>query len=51
VGAFYGHKSGHQLNNQLLRALIADKTAWEEVTYPDTPEAPISYSHPAQAAV
>jgi UDP-3-O-[3-hydroxymyristoyl] N-acetylglucosamine deacetylase len=33
IGAFFGHKSGHALNNQLLRALIADRTAWEEVTF------------------
>jgi len=33
IGAFYGHKSGHALNNQLLRKLIARKSAWEEVTF------------------
>ncbi|MGH8112310.1 MAG: UDP-3-O-acyl-N-acetylglucosamine deacetylase [Rhodanobacteraceae bacterium] len=49
VGAFFGHKSGHQLNNQLLRALLADKSAWEEVTFDDPMLAPISYAHPAQA--
>ncbi len=49
VGAFYGHKSGHSLNNRLLRALLADKTAWEEVTFTDPAQAPISYAHPAQA--
>ncbi len=49
VGAFYGYKSGHYLNNQLLRALLADRSAWEEVTYKDDASAPISYAHPAQA--
>ena len=49
IGAFFGHKSGHQLNNQLLRALLADKSAWEEVTFDDPALAPISYAHPAQA--
>ena len=49
IGAFYGHKSGHQLNNQLLRTLLADRTAWEEVTFDDPADAPISYAHPAQA--
>ena len=49
VGAFYGHKSGHSLNNKLLRTLVADKTAWEEVTFTDPAQAPISYAHPAQA--
>jgi UDP-3-O-[3-hydroxymyristoyl] N-acetylglucosamine deacetylase len=33
IGAFYGHKSGHALNNLLLRKLLADQAAWEEVTF------------------
>lgn len=33
IGAFYGHKSGHELNNLLVRKLIADTSAWEEVTF------------------
>lgn len=49
IGAFYGHKSGHQLNNQLLRTLLADRAAWEEVTFQDPAQAPISYAQPAQA--
>jgi len=49
IGAFYGSKSGHQLNNLLLRTLIADSKAWEEITFMDPSEAPISYAHPAQA--
>ncbi len=49
VGAFYGYKSGHQLNNLLLRTLLADRQAWEEITYPDSAAAPISYIHPAHA--
>ena len=49
IGAFFGHKSGHALNNRLLRTLLADRTAWEEVTFEDPASAPISYAHPAQA--
>jgi len=49
IGAFYGHKSGHNLNNRLLRVLLAEKAAWEEVTFTDPAQAPISYAHPAQA--
>ena len=49
IGAFYGYKSGHELNNKLLRTLLADATAWEEVSFEDESEAPISYAHPAQA--
>ena len=33
IGAFHGHKSGHALNNLLLRKLLADQAAWEEVTF------------------
>ena len=32
MGEFSGYKSGHALNNKLLRALLADKEAWEIVT-------------------
>jgi UDP-3-O-[3-hydroxymyristoyl] N-acetylglucosamine deacetylase len=49
IGAFYGYKSGHELNNKLLRTLIADASAWQEVSFEDEREAPISYAHPAQA--
>jgi UDP-3-O-[3-hydroxymyristoyl] N-acetylglucosamine deacetylase len=49
IGAFFGHKSGHALNNRLLRTLLADRSAWEEVTFEDPASAPISYAHPAQA--
>ncbi|MCK9366139.1 MAG: UDP-3-O-acyl-N-acetylglucosamine deacetylase [Metallibacterium scheffleri] len=49
IGAFYGHKSGHELNNRLLRSLMADVAAWEEVSFDDAELAPISYAHPAQA--
>jgi UDP-3-O-[3-hydroxymyristoyl] N-acetylglucosamine deacetylase len=28
VGRFIGYKSGHALNNRLLRALFADPAAW-----------------------
>lgn len=33
VGAFFGYKSGHDLNNQLLLALMQDDRAWEMVQY------------------
>ncbi|WP_424681882.1 UDP-3-O-acyl-N-acetylglucosamine deacetylase [Frateuria sp. YIM B11624] len=50
IGAYHAHKSGHELNNKLLRTLIADPAAWEEVVYKDDPAvSPISYAHPAQA--
>ena len=49
IGAFSGYKSGHELNNLLLRALLERTTAWEEVTFDDTEAMPVSYAHPAQA--
>lgn len=46
IGAFSGYKSGHALNNKLLRQLLADKTAWEFVTFENKKTAPISYLRP-----
>ena len=43
VGAFTGIKSGHSLNNQLLRKLMDDPDAWEVITFSDSDLAPISY--------
>ena len=50
IGAFSGYRSGHALNNKLLKALIADESAWEEVTFEDDEaKSPISYAQPVQA--
>lgn len=46
IGEFKGHKSGHDLNNRLLRALIAQADAWEVETFNDASTAPISYMRP-----
>jgi len=43
IGEFSGYKSGHELNNKLLRALLADTAAWEEVAFDSYDEAPVSY--------
>ncbi|MDQ3194994.1 MAG: UDP-3-O-acyl-N-acetylglucosamine deacetylase, partial [Pseudomonadota bacterium] len=40
IGAFSGYKSGHALNNALLRALLEDETAWEYVSFERIEEAP-----------
>ena len=40
IGAFSGYKSGHALNNALLRELHADEQAWEFVTFNSAEEAP-----------
>ncbi|KPK58300.1 MAG: UDP-3-O-[3-hydroxymyristoyl] N-acetylglucosamine deacetylase [Gammaproteobacteria bacterium SG8_31] len=49
IGAFSGYKSGHGLNNLLLRKLLATSDAWEEVTFADLADMPITYAAPALA--
>ncbi|NGX15230.1 UDP-3-O-acyl-N-acetylglucosamine deacetylase [Wenzhouxiangella sp. XN24] len=44
IGEFSGYKSGHGLNNQLLRELVRNESAWEEVTYADERDAPLSFA-------
>ena len=46
IGEYRAFKSGHALNNQALRTLIANKDAWEMVTFEDVEQAPISYQQP-----
>ena len=43
IGEFTGYKSGHDLNNKLVRELAAQQDAWEEVVFDDSVESPISY--------
>jgi UDP-3-O-[3-hydroxymyristoyl] N-acetylglucosamine deacetylase len=40
IAAFSGYKSGHALNNALLRAMLADESSWEFVTFDKAEEAP-----------
>lgn len=48
IGAFSGYKSGHELNNILLRTLLADKQAWELVSFEaNQPTPPLRYLQPA----
>lgn len=35
MGHFQGNKSGHSLNNKLLRTLLSDKSAWRMVQFND----------------
>ncbi|HKM15443.1 MAG TPA: UDP-3-O-acyl-N-acetylglucosamine deacetylase [Marinospirillum sp.] len=45
IGEFKGHKSGHGLNNKLLRELISNPDAWEIVTFEgEKARSPISYT-------
>jgi UDP-3-O-[3-hydroxymyristoyl] N-acetylglucosamine deacetylase len=50
VGEFKAFKSGHALNNALLRKLIEQEDAWEVVTFDDAQTAPISYMSPILAS-
>lgn len=43
IGEYKGYKCGHQLNNELLRSLLADKTAWEIVTFEDETKVPLAF--------
>ncbi|WP_174873581.1 UDP-3-O-acyl-N-acetylglucosamine deacetylase [Vogesella oryzae] len=43
IAAFSGHKSGHALNNKLLRVLLATPDAWEFVSFSQTDEVPSSF--------
>jgi len=49
IGEFSAFKSGHALNNKLLRALMAQPDAWELVTFDDPANAPIAFMHLASA--
>ena len=40
LASYSAHKSGHAMNNLLLRALLADESACEFTTYPQRREAP-----------
>jgi len=50
IGEFKAFKSGHALNNRLLRELLSQKDAWELVTFMDASKAPISYVQPVPSA-
>ncbi|QBQ63304.1 UDP-3-O-acyl-N-acetylglucosamine deacetylase [Actinobacillus indolicus] len=43
LGDFKAYKSGHGLNNKLLRAVLANENAWEFVTFEDKAEVPQGY--------
>ena len=43
IGAFEGYKSGHAINNALLRAVLADETAYEWVKFADDEDLPTAF--------
>jgi len=49
IGSYVAHKSGHAVNNRLLRELLADEAAYEIVTFEDRATAPAAFQQPAFA--
>lgn len=47
IASYSAHKGGHALNNKLLRALLADQTACETVTFEDAAAAPTAFLQPS----
>lgn len=45
IGAFEGYRSGHAINNQLLRKIINTPECWEYVTFDDTDNVPNSFHY------
>ncbi|RMH94194.1 UDP-3-O-acyl-N-acetylglucosamine deacetylase [Lysobacter pythonis] len=51
IGAYEGHKSGHALNNKLVRALLAEQDAWELVSFEDEAALPAPMYAPVTPVV
>lgn len=43
LGKFCGYKSGHALNNKLIRAVLSDPSCYQIVTFYDKNDCPIDY--------
>ncbi|MEO8188199.1 MAG: UDP-3-O-acyl-N-acetylglucosamine deacetylase [Burkholderiaceae bacterium] len=50
IGSYVAHKSGHAINNRLLRALTADQAAFELVTFEDEEQAPTAFRFQTETA-
>jgi UDP-3-O-[3-hydroxymyristoyl] N-acetylglucosamine deacetylase len=50
LASYTAHKSGHDLNNKLLRALFADPTTYEIATFSTAASAPAAYSSQLEQA-
>ncbi|MFC5078611.1 UDP-3-O-[3-hydroxymyristoyl] N-acetylglucosamine deacetylase [Vibrio thalassae] len=46
IGEFSAYKSGHGLNNQLLRTVLADQEAWEWATFEEQAGSPVAFAEP-----
>jgi UDP-3-O-[3-hydroxymyristoyl] N-acetylglucosamine deacetylase len=43
IGAFEGYKSGHAINNKLLRKLLNNPDTWEFITFDNEDQVPLSF--------
>lgn len=43
IASFSGYKSGHALNNKLLRTLLAETSSWEYVSFTEHAQAPSAF--------
>ena len=50
VGEFKAYRSGHYLNNRLLRELLVQEDAWELVSFDESDEVPIAFVSGTSAA-
>ena len=50
LAAYSAHKAGHALNNQILRVLLEDRSAWEIVTFEQPGLTPAAVSHQFELA-
>ncbi|QSX33998.1 UDP-3-O-acyl-N-acetylglucosamine deacetylase [Shewanella avicenniae] len=51
IGEFSAYKTGHALNNTLVRALLANADAWEVVSFDKEADAPVSFSMPTSVVM
>ena len=49
LASYSAFRSGHALNNKLLRALLADQDAFEVISFGDERQAPAGFGIPARA--
>ena len=49
LAAYSAFRSGHAMNNRLLRELLSQQDAWEVVTFADEKKAPAGFLQPARA--
>jgi len=49
LASYSAFRSGHAMNNKLLRELLAHEDCWDVVTFEDAKKAPAGFAQPARA--